>query len=165
MVVVQDPKRHRDGLDPVVSTPASPDLALSPPGQTEGGSGSIGTRQYKSDARAIDTPGSSTVRAPGRTDVLGRVGALDLDLLRAIVLTAEAGSISGAAGVLGYSQPGLSQRLQVAERALGCRLFHRGPQGVKVTSLGVVVLPYAKVLLSVAQTMVQAITHAQQGDR
>jgi hypothetical protein len=139
MVVVQDPKRHRDGLDPVVSTPASPDLALSPPGQTEGGSGSIGTRQYKSDARAIDTPGSSSVRAPGRTDVPGRVGALDLDLLRAIV--------------------------QVAERALGCRLFHRGPQGVKVTALGAVVLPYAKILLSVAQTMVQAITNAQGGQR
>jgi DNA-binding transcriptional LysR family regulator len=97
--------------------------------------------------------------------VLGRVGALDLDLLRAIVLTTERGSISAAAGVLGYSQPGLSQRLQVAERALGCRLFHRGPQGVKVTALGAVVVPYAKVLLSVAQTMVQAITHAQQEDR
>jgi hypothetical protein len=88
-------------------------------------------------AAGTHTPGIGP--QANRDVVLGRVGALDLDLLRAIVLTAE--------------------------RALGCRLFHRGPQGVKVTALGVVVLPYAKVLLSVAQTMVQAITHAQQGDR
>jgi DNA-binding transcriptional LysR family regulator len=115
--------------------------------------------------RAADAKGLEPAPRADRDVVLGRVGALDLDLLRAIVLTAERGSISAAAGVLGYSQPGLSQRLQVAERALGCRLFHHRPQGVKVTALGAVVLPYAKILLSVAQTMVQAITHAQQEDR
>jgi hypothetical protein len=36
---------------------------------------------------------------------------------------------------------------------------------VKGTALGVVVLAYAQILLSVAQTMVQAITNAQQEDR
>jgi Bacterial regulatory helix-turn-helix protein, lysR family len=147
-------KRTPDTAGPDTAEPdqAHPGLPPRPGGQ--------GPHHHQSTPRG---PGPSTTTA---TDVvLGRVGALDLDLLRAIVLVADVGSISRAAGVLGYSQPGLSQRLQVAERALGCRLFHRGPQGVKVTALGVVVLPYAKVLLSVAQTMVQAITHAQQGDR
>jgi DNA-binding transcriptional LysR family regulator len=117
-----------------------------------------GERKISTMRRSIETDST-------RDEVLGRVGSLDLAMLGAIVVVAEVGSISAAAAVLGYSQPGLSQRLQVTERALGCRLFHRSPQGVKITTLGAVVLPYAKILLSVVQTMAEAITRAHGGDR
>lgn len=78
---------------------------------------------------------------------------MDVALLRAFVRVSEIGSISEAAPALGYSQPGLSQRIQVLERRLGCRLFERGPQGVALTSRGAAVLPYARIMIGVADAL------------
>ena len=78
---------------------------------------------------------------------------MDVALLHAFVRVSEIGSISEAAPVLGYSQPGLSQRIQSLERRLGCRLFERGPQGVQLTDTGAAVLPYARILLTVADEL------------
>ncbi|GAB3593446.1 hypothetical protein GCM10027446_15770 [Angustibacter peucedani] len=75
-------------------------------------------------------------------------------LLRAFVQVSEVGSISAAAPALGYTQPGLSQRIQTLERHLGCRLFDRGPQGVALTRRGRAVLPYARIMLGVAEALV-----------
>ena len=55
--------------------------------------------------------------------------------------------------MLGYSQPGLSQRIQVLERRLGCRLFERGPQGVELTDEGRAALPYARIVVTVCEAM------------
>jgi DNA-binding transcriptional LysR family regulator len=106
-------------------------------------------------------------RGAGDDEVLGRLGGVDLALVRAVVRVAEVGSITGAAKGLGYSQPGLSQRVQSVERALGCRVFDRGPAGVSVTEVGARVLPYARVLLAVAQAMVAEVTRAEglEGER
>jgi DNA-binding transcriptional LysR family regulator len=46
------------------------------------------------------------------------------------------------------------------ERALGCRLFDRGPAGVSVTEVGARVLPYARVLVAVARAMVAEVAAA-----
>lgn len=78
---------------------------------------------------------------------------MDVALLRAFVRVSEVGSISEAAPALGYSQPGLSQRIQVLERRLGCRLFERGPQGVALTDRGAAVLPYARIMIGVADAL------------
>lgn len=78
---------------------------------------------------------------------------MDVTLLSAFVRVSEIGSISEAAPVLGYSQPGLSQRIQSLERRLGCRLFERGPQGVALTATGAAVLPYARIMLTVADEL------------
>lgn len=78
---------------------------------------------------------------------------MDVMLLRAFVQVSEAGSISRAAPELGYSQPGLSQRIQLLERRLGGRLFERGPQGVQLTARGAAALPYAKILIGVAEAL------------
>jgi DNA-binding transcriptional LysR family regulator len=78
---------------------------------------------------------------------------VDVTLLSAFVRVSEIGSISEAAPVLGYSQPGLSQRIQSLERRLGCRLFERGPQGVALTATGAAVLPYARIMLTVADEL------------
>ena len=78
---------------------------------------------------------------------------MDVALLRAFVHVSEIGSISEAAPLLGYSQPGLSQRIQVLERRLGCRLFERGPTGVQLTDRGTAVLPYARIMIGVADAL------------
>jgi DNA-binding transcriptional LysR family regulator len=78
---------------------------------------------------------------------------VDVALLRAFVHVSEIGSISEAAPALGYSQPGLSQRIQVLERRLGCRLFERGPHGVALTPQGEAVLPYARIMMTVADAL------------
>jgi DNA-binding transcriptional LysR family regulator len=89
------------------------------------------------------------------------VSSLDLSLLRAFVHVSEVGSITEAAPGLGYSQPGLSQRIQGLERRLGCRLFDRGPQGVTLTAQGTTLLPYARVILGVAETMREELARDQ----
>jgi DNA-binding transcriptional LysR family regulator len=46
-------------------------------------------------------------------------------------------------------------------------VFDRGPAGVSVTEVGARVLPYARVLLAVAQAMVAEVTRAEglEGER
>ncbi|GAA4349062.1 LysR family transcriptional regulator [Angustibacter luteus] len=78
---------------------------------------------------------------------------MDVALLHAFVQVSEIGSISEAAPALGYSQPGLSQRIQTLERRLGCRLFERGPLGVRLTDRGEAVLPYARIMIGVADAL------------
>ena len=78
---------------------------------------------------------------------------MDVSLLTAFVRVSEVGSISEAAPVLGYSQPGLSQRIQSLERRLGCRLFERSPSGVVLTRTGAAVLPYARIMMTVADEL------------
>ena len=78
---------------------------------------------------------------------------MDVMLFRAFVRVSEVGSISEAAPALGYTQPGLSQRIQVLEQHLGCRLFVRGPQGVRLTDHGARALPYARMLVGVADAL------------
>ncbi len=82
-----------------------------------------------------------------------RERSVDLAMLRVFFTVAEVGSISEAAPRLGYSQPGLSQRIQSLERLLKCRLFVRGPQGVTLTEKGADILPYARIMLNIADEM------------
>jgi hypothetical protein len=74
---------------------------------------------------------------------------------RALALGLEHGPITNAGAVtnLGYSQSGLSQRIQTLEHMVGCRLFIRGPQGVKPTQDGTTTLPYARMLLTIAEAL------------
>lgn len=57
----------------------------------------------------------------------------DLKLARAV---AEAGSLSGAARALGVSHATVHRRLNGLEKALGVRLFDRGPDGYVPTPAG-----------------------------
>jgi DNA-binding transcriptional LysR family regulator len=88
--------------------------------------------------------------------VLIRPPALDLRKIGDFVHVAGLGSISQAAPQLGYSQPGLSQRIQTVELALQCQLFIRRPQGVELTSAGTGTLPYARMILSINDLMLAA---------
>jgi molybdate transport repressor ModE-like protein len=82
-----------------------------------------------------------------------RPKTLDTALVQALVNVADTGSITAAARDLHYSQPGLTQRIQTLEHVLGCRLFDRTPTGVHPTEKGTAVLPYARMLLAITETM------------
>jgi DNA-binding transcriptional LysR family regulator len=83
---------------------------------------------------------------------------LDLHLLKAFLAVAETGSVSTAAEQLGYSQPGLSHRIQTLERELGCVLFRRRGKGMTLTREGQLLLPYARMTVAMMRDVNQAIT-------
>lgn len=85
---------------------------------------------------------------------------LDPQLLRALRAIADAGSITGAAATLGYSQPAVSQLLQRAEQRLGHALLLRGARGVTLTEAGQVLADHAlhvQAALTAAQEDLDAV--------
>jgi len=62
--------------------------------------------------------------------------SLELRHLRAVLATAETGSLHRAAGMLDTSQPALSRLLREAEERMGVRLFERSSQGSRATAAG-----------------------------
>jgi DNA-binding transcriptional LysR family regulator len=60
----------------------------------------------------------------------------DWNLLRAFLATSEAGSLSGAARVLGLTQPTLSRQIAALEQASGLMLFERVGRGLQLTQAG-----------------------------
>jgi LysR family hydrogen peroxide-inducible transcriptional activator len=72
---------------------------------------------------------------------------MDGILLRAFVETADAGSLSRAAGLLGVSQPSLTAQIQRLERHLSAALFTRHGRGVTLTEAGKALYPRARRLL------------------
>ena len=66
----------------------------------------------------------------------------------AFVKTVECGSCTRAAGVLNYSQSGISRMIGDLEREWQVTLLERGKSGVRLTSEGTRLLPYAKRVCS-----------------
>lgn len=62
----------------------------------------------------------------------------------AFIKTVEYGSFTKAAEALNYSQSGVSRMINDLEKEWGISLLERSRAGVKLTSDGVAVLPYAK---------------------
>jgi DNA-binding transcriptional LysR family regulator len=56
--------------------------------------------------------------------------------LKYFLAVADAGSVTGAAGVLGIAQPALSQAITRMERELGVKLFARTRRGAALTAAG-----------------------------
>jgi DNA-binding transcriptional LysR family regulator len=79
---------------------------------------------------------------------------------------ARAGSISGAARTIGWTQPAVSQQLRTLEREVGCRLLLRGASGVELTEPGRVLLARADAVagqLHMAGEELAALTHLRRG--
>ncbi|MFG1854411.1 LysR family transcriptional regulator [Actinomadura geliboluensis] len=71
----------------------------------------------------------------------------DIESLRLLVLVAERGSLTAAAGELRISQPSASKRLSRLERRLGVRLVDRTRRGSSLTPAGTAVTGWAQRVL------------------
>lgn len=72
--------------------------------------------------------------------------AFDWNQVRAFLATAEEGSLSAAARVLGQTQPTLSRQVTSLEQALGVTLFERGPRAVSLTEAGLGLLEHVRTM-------------------
>ena len=75
---------------------------------------------------------------------------LDTGLLRNFLHCARLGSISRAALASGRTQPALSQQLRRLEDIVGKPLLDRAASGVRLTSAGAALLPYAERILALS---------------
>jgi DNA-binding transcriptional LysR family regulator len=78
---------------------------------------------------------------------------VDWSLARSFLAIADAGSLSAAARVSGSSQPTLSRHLAELEAALGQRLFHRLPKGLRLTDAGAALVPHARAMAKAASRL------------
>ncbi len=69
---------------------------------------------------------------------------INIQKIKAFIKTVELGSISKAADSLSYSQSGISRMIQDLEKEWKVTLLERGKGGVRLTSDGYKLLPYAK---------------------
>src|SRR3984957_8234841 len=82
---------------------------------------------------------------------------LELRHLRYFVAVAEARSLKLAAEEkLHTTQPSLSRQIRDLENEVGASLFSRSSRGVELTTAGRVFLDHARVMLSQAETAIQA---------
>lgn len=88
---------------------------------------------------------------------------MDMTLLRAFVETADAGSLSRAAGHLGLSQPSLSGQIHRLEEQLGAVLFERHGRGVSMTPAGRTLYPRARRLLDELRATEEAVRREGSG--
>ncbi len=66
--------------------------------------------------------------------------------LKVFLAVVEQGSFNKAAEVLLLSQPAVSQKIRQLEASLGVPLFHRSPEGVRLTEAGETLLRYAQAV-------------------
>ena len=72
---------------------------------------------------------------------------MDTELLRLFLLVAEHGSLTKTAHAMETVQPVVTRRLNLLEKEVGGRLFHRHGRGVELSPLGLDLLPHAKTLV------------------
>ncbi|MFB8237908.1 LysR family transcriptional regulator [Kitasatospora sp. NPDC089913] len=72
---------------------------------------------------------------------------------RAFVSVAEFGRMDHAAKELGYSQPAISYQIKCLEQMLGTKLFTRDSNGAHLTREGRMILPSAKAVLTLIDSM------------
>ncbi|THH36815.1 LysR family transcriptional regulator [Aliishimia ponticola] len=74
----------------------------------------------------------------------------DWSHMRAFLATAETGSLSAAARVLGLTQPTLGRQVAALEQALGVTLFERAGRSLTLTQTGTDLLPHARQMAKAA---------------
>lgn len=75
----------------------------------------------------------------------------DWNRTRAFLVTAEEGSLSAAARVLGMTQPTLGRQVSALEEELGVTLFERGGQRLILTQSGLELLEHARQMARFAE--------------
>lgn len=82
--------------------------------------------------------------------------ALDLDAVKAFVLTADLHSFTRAAEALGSTQSAVSIKLRRLEAQLGRRLLERTPRRVRLSAEGAAFLPSARELIGAHERAIAA---------
>lgn len=91
--------------------------------------------------------------------------ATSWDHWRSFLAVTEAGSLSGAARVLGLTQPTLGRHIAQLEAALGLVLFTRAPQGLLPMPAARDLLPQARAMQSSAAALLRVAAGAAGGER
>lgn len=73
---------------------------------------------------------------------------LDPYLLRAFLSVAEVGTVNGAAVSLHRTQAAVSMQIRKLEALVGSDLFERSPKGLTLTADGLLLVPYAREILT-----------------
>lgn len=76
---------------------------------------------------------------------------LDPHLLRALIVVAETGTVSGAAERLSRTQAAVSMQIKRLEVDLGVQLLNRTSRGVSLTDSGEVLVAYARKLIALGE--------------
>jgi DNA-binding transcriptional LysR family regulator len=76
--------------------------------------------------------------------------AFDWNHVRAFLATADEGSFSGAARVLGIAQPTIGRQVAALEQELGVTLFERVGRGVTLTSTGLELVEHVRAMSEAA---------------
>ena len=79
--------------------------------------------------------------------------AFDWNQARAFLATVEEGTLSGAARVLGLTQPTLSRQITALEKDLGVTLFERGRRAMTLTQPGLELLDHVRAMGDAATAM------------
>ncbi|GAB3803149.1 LysR family transcriptional regulator [Micromonospora zhanjiangensis] len=72
---------------------------------------------------------------------------METQLLEVFRAVARDGSVTAAAGRLGFTQSAVSRQVATLEAEIGSRLFDRLPRGVALTEEGRTLLPHAEAVL------------------
>lgn len=97
---------------------------------------------------------------------------MDERQLRAFISIVDCGRMDLAASALGYSQPAISYQIKCLETSLRTRLFTRNSTGARLTPEGQKLLPAAKAMVSLFDSIEQTFKNrertgdnsAQRGD-
>lgn len=90
---------------------------------------------------------------------------MDYRRLRYFVVCAEELHFTRAARRLGIAQPPLSQQIQVLEKEMGVRLFHRLSRGVELTPAGQSFLQNARSILDMTERAIVSAQQIARGER
>lgn len=89
---------------------------------------------------------------------------MDFRQFRYFVITAEELHFARAAERIGIAQPALSQQIQVLEKQLGVRLFHRANRRIELTETGAAFLQEARATLAMAEKAVRVAQDTARGE-
>lgn len=84
------------------------------------------------------------------------------DNLRFFLAVAKAGSLSGAAKLLGASQPTVGRRIQYLEQEIGQKLFQRSSDGYYLTDEGLLMLGYAEKIENETLALARSLNGQEQ---
>jgi DNA-binding transcriptional LysR family regulator len=84
------------------------------------------------------------------------------DLFRTFAAVLREGSLSGAARVLGMTQPSVARHIDALEAAVGGKLFVRTQRGLSPTDRGLALRPHAESLVATSAALLRAASGAEE---